>query len=56
MLNIAYLALLMRLGEGYCMTLGTGARGTTDAMYVIGGIHRKVVIDDELNPLHIDTA
>src|SRR3990167_8406156 len=38
------------------MALGARAGGAADAVDVVRRVHRKVVIDDELYPLHVDTA
>src|SRR3989338_9312667 len=38
------------------MAFGARAGGAADAVDVIGGVHRQIVIDDELYPLHVDTA
>src|SRR3989344_1836796 len=56
MLDVAYLALLVRLGNRDGMAFSTRTCGAADAVDVIRRIHRQVVIDDELNPLHVDTA
>ena len=38
------------------MACGAGAPGATDAMHVILGVVRKIVIDDELDAFYINAA
>src|SRR3989344_739151 len=56
MLDVAYFALLVRLGKRNGVTFSTRTGGAADAVDVIRRVHGKVVIDDELYSLHVDTA
>jgi hypothetical protein len=38
------------------MARGAGAPGAADAVHVILGVVRKIVVDDELDPLHVNAA
>jgi hypothetical protein len=38
------------------VTISTGARGATNAVNVVGCLHRHIVVNNKRDPFHIDAA
>jgi hypothetical protein len=55
-LNIADIAFLIRCCECDGMTKMIGTTRTTDAVHIVIWIIRKIVIDHELDALHVNAA
>jgi hypothetical protein len=55
-LDCRYLSFLVGLGEADRVALGACAGCAADAVHVVFGLHRHIEIDDEVYPLHVDTA
>lgn len=52
-LNIANIALLIGRGERNSVSSGAGAGRTADAMHIVVGVRRQVVVHHQLYPLHV---
>jgi hypothetical protein len=43
-------------GQGKGCTIATGTTGTTNAVYIVFGLHRQIVIDRVADGLNVNTA
>lgn len=56
MFNAAYFMTLAVDSQGKGCAIATGTTGTTDAVYVVLGLHGQVVVDGVADGLNVDAA